>query len=221
MWVKNRYPKWNPGKWKQRLKPAVPWSFSFDPYPLGQIPKSAPRQRPQSHFCAGTPLRWGRPIHPHTSVRQIKCDPKNGKLAWHPAFGEKWVKPHVLPHPQQVSYTLFQGSGRKAKKESSFFCGQVPEAEAAERSLRGSKITAHQAFERLTCLAGCRDYMFQPNRCSKQPQRPNIQAPDQVPKPTQDGDLGPRLVRTVVLIYVQKEKEEERKYSGAWSCRLK
>ena len=24
VWVKNRYPKWNPGKWKQGLKPAVP-----------------------------------------------------------------------------------------------------------------------------------------------------------------------------------------------------
>ena len=24
LWVKNRYPKWDPGKWKSRLKPAVP-----------------------------------------------------------------------------------------------------------------------------------------------------------------------------------------------------
>ena len=24
LWVKNRYPQWNPGKWKSRLKPAVP-----------------------------------------------------------------------------------------------------------------------------------------------------------------------------------------------------
>ena len=24
LWVKNAYPKWNPGKWNQRLKPAVP-----------------------------------------------------------------------------------------------------------------------------------------------------------------------------------------------------
>ena len=33
--VKNRYPKWNPGKWKHGLTPAVPWWFSFDPYPHG------------------------------------------------------------------------------------------------------------------------------------------------------------------------------------------
>ena len=33
LWVKNRHPKWNPGKWKQGLKPAVPWWFRFDPYP--------------------------------------------------------------------------------------------------------------------------------------------------------------------------------------------
>ena len=33
LWVKNRYPKWNPGKWKHGLEPAVPWWFIFDPYP--------------------------------------------------------------------------------------------------------------------------------------------------------------------------------------------
>ena len=27
LWVKNRYPKWNPGKWTHGLKPAVPWCF--------------------------------------------------------------------------------------------------------------------------------------------------------------------------------------------------
>ena len=32
-WVKNAYRKWNPGKWNQRLKPAVPLWFYFDPYP--------------------------------------------------------------------------------------------------------------------------------------------------------------------------------------------
>ena len=32
-WVKTAYPKWNPGKWNQRLKPAVFWWFHFDPYP--------------------------------------------------------------------------------------------------------------------------------------------------------------------------------------------
>ena len=28
LWVKNRYPKWNPGKWNQGLNPAVPWCLS-------------------------------------------------------------------------------------------------------------------------------------------------------------------------------------------------
>ena len=26
-------PKWNPGEWKEGLKPAVPWQCNFDPYP--------------------------------------------------------------------------------------------------------------------------------------------------------------------------------------------
>ena len=33
LWVKNRYPKWNPSKWKPGPKPVVPWWFHFDPYP--------------------------------------------------------------------------------------------------------------------------------------------------------------------------------------------
>ena len=33
LWVKNRYPKWNPSKWKHGPKPAVPLWFNFDPYP--------------------------------------------------------------------------------------------------------------------------------------------------------------------------------------------
>ena len=31
VWLKKRYPTWNPGKLKQQLKPAVPWSFNLDP----------------------------------------------------------------------------------------------------------------------------------------------------------------------------------------------
>ena len=29
-----RYPKWNLGRWKHKLKPAVPWWLMFDPYPF-------------------------------------------------------------------------------------------------------------------------------------------------------------------------------------------
>ena len=32
-WFKHRYAKWNHGKWKHGLKPAVVWWFNFDPYP--------------------------------------------------------------------------------------------------------------------------------------------------------------------------------------------
>ena len=33
LWVKNRYPKWNPGKWKHGPTPVVPWWFNFEPCP--------------------------------------------------------------------------------------------------------------------------------------------------------------------------------------------
>ena len=36
-WVKNRYPKWNPGKWKEGLKPAVPRRLHFEPYPFEEM----------------------------------------------------------------------------------------------------------------------------------------------------------------------------------------
>ena len=43
LWVKNRVPpKWNPGKWKQGLKPAVPCWFNFDPYPDSVSFKQSP-----------------------------------------------------------------------------------------------------------------------------------------------------------------------------------
>ena len=35
----NAYPKWNPGKWNQRLKPAVSWWLYFDPYPNEMLAK--------------------------------------------------------------------------------------------------------------------------------------------------------------------------------------
>ena len=36
--IKNRYPNWNPGKWKCRLTSAVPWWFNFDPDPFSSGP---------------------------------------------------------------------------------------------------------------------------------------------------------------------------------------
>ena len=33
LWVKNRYPKWNLGKWKHGLKSADPWWCNIDPQP--------------------------------------------------------------------------------------------------------------------------------------------------------------------------------------------
>ena len=50
LWVKNRATsKWNPGKWKHGVKPAVPWWFHFDPYPYpGRF--SEPFQRLEEPF---------------------------------------------------------------------------------------------------------------------------------------------------------------------------
>ena len=35
VWVKNRYPKWNSGKWKHQLHLRFFWWLSFDPYSYG------------------------------------------------------------------------------------------------------------------------------------------------------------------------------------------
>ena len=32
MWVKNKYSKCNPGKWKHGIKPAVAWWYNANPY---------------------------------------------------------------------------------------------------------------------------------------------------------------------------------------------
>ena len=36
---KKWYPIWSPGKWRSRLKPAVPWWFNFEPYPYLENPE--------------------------------------------------------------------------------------------------------------------------------------------------------------------------------------
>ena len=33
------YRQWNPAKWNQALKPAVPWLLNFDPYPYRDVPR--------------------------------------------------------------------------------------------------------------------------------------------------------------------------------------
>ena len=54
LWVKKRYPKWNAGKWSQRLKPAVPWWVNFDPYP---DPPEGETQKEPAYGPQG--LGWG------------------------------------------------------------------------------------------------------------------------------------------------------------------
>ena len=45
MWVKNRYPKWKPGRRKQRLKRVVFWWVNLDPYPHTYVDLSARKAR--------------------------------------------------------------------------------------------------------------------------------------------------------------------------------
>ena len=43
---RNRYTKWNPGKWKQRRKPVVPWWFNFDSRPCFAPSRPRPNTNP-------------------------------------------------------------------------------------------------------------------------------------------------------------------------------
>ena len=72
MWlrVKNRYPKWHTGKWKQGPKPVVSWWFNFDPYPcfsgvngyphLRRNPQTGPLESCALSVALAT-LRFGQP----------------------------------------------------------------------------------------------------------------------------------------------------------------
>ena len=56
--VKNRYAKWNPGKWQHGPKPAVPWWFNFDPHPSENSGRSL---RPPARCSTARPLDlWAR-----------------------------------------------------------------------------------------------------------------------------------------------------------------
>ena len=73
LWVRNRYPKWKPGKWERGLKPAVPWWFSFDPCP------------PFDLLLAPQGVTW-RTLHPAdvwSSPRSVSAAlPGPGPLPW-------------------------------------------------------------------------------------------------------------------------------------------
>ena len=75
LWVKNRYLKWNPGKWRHGPKPAVPWWFNFDPYPNGCASKhqSTRRQPAGLRLC----FHQERPIALVRPVLQSEAYPTN------------------------------------------------------------------------------------------------------------------------------------------------
>ena len=54
LWVKHGYPTWNPGKWNQRLKPAVPRWLNFDPHPC--VLRGEMVIRMNSLFSFGSPV---------------------------------------------------------------------------------------------------------------------------------------------------------------------
>ena len=72
LWVKTRYPKWNPGKWKHGPKLAVFWWLNFDPYPFstGASHLGATRSlTPQPGFLLGATCPRSDPIRSLATLR--------------------------------------------------------------------------------------------------------------------------------------------------------
>ena len=86
-WVKNWYPKWNPGKWNQGLKPAVPWWLNFDPYPI--------HDSGCVHLACACSLS-----KPGTRVQSLDCSPTNASLRSTLHFPRKTASIHCFPNPQ-------------------------------------------------------------------------------------------------------------------------
>ena len=72
VWVKNRYPEWNPSKWQQRLKPAVPWRFNIDPYPC---------------VCASLFFGWSNRF----GLTWAPKGNQRGSRSSRPSHGPKWI----------------------------------------------------------------------------------------------------------------------------------
>ena len=68
VWVKYGYRKWN-GKWKEGLKPAVPWWFNFDPYP-GDATEASVASR-----------AWKRELASGTTNKSAAWGPKSSQVA--------------------------------------------------------------------------------------------------------------------------------------------
>ena len=87
LWVKNRYPKWNLGKWKHGLKPAVRWWFKFDPYPAFK-----------GHVKTGSNKGEPAPIMPAASW--------NPFVRTHTCFCVAWANPNLQNH-QSIQHLTF------------------------------------------------------------------------------------------------------------------
>ena len=68
LWVKDRYPEWNPGKWTYGRKPAGPCCFNFDSYShlhaLGTRQRHKPCQAPCVCSAAGAATGTTAPAPP-------------------------------------------------------------------------------------------------------------------------------------------------------------
>ena len=84
LWVKNRYPKSNPGKWKHGLKPAVPWLFNFDPYPHHQTHTFHTYTHARTHFT-----HFRRSIDTYTHHTQHMMFPNRAGVRQHNALGAR------------------------------------------------------------------------------------------------------------------------------------
>ena len=73
LWVKNRYPKWNPGKWKHALKSAVPGDLILTHTQLvRQLVLRGPPLRPHTREWVGLLVSYG--LASHWSLSQPSLD---------------------------------------------------------------------------------------------------------------------------------------------------
>ena len=95
-WVKNRYPKSSPCKWKHGLKPAVPWWLNLDPYPyIARKPKSL---EPED-LAGPAPGYDSAPAGPRCPPRREAGSASLCRPTWWPMSPRRWSSSLPLQLP--------------------------------------------------------------------------------------------------------------------------
>ena len=125
VWVKHGYPKWNPGKWKHKLKPAVWGGLTLTHTQIRTLPETltcTPKQRglllggPESHVCfEGCSSQAGIPRQSNLALCEAAAAQRTGTGCMSRHVGPCW---HAFSWKTRATQHLATLDSGEAKRNS-------------------------------------------------------------------------------------------------------